>query len=104
MFFQPIEAFYRFDKIRERPVSLVGFLRLYLKPHHWGLFVFFIVFLIGSLIILIFPFLTQALINRGIGSKNLFLVWVLLSAQLFFFLSNSIIEFLRNWIMLNIGT
>ncbi|WP_373060028.1 ABC transporter transmembrane domain-containing protein [Zunongwangia sp. H14] len=52
---------------------------------------------------LIFPFLTQALIDEGIGNQSLRIVYIILLAQIFLFLGNSVIEIIRNWITLYIG-
>lgn len=57
----------------------------------------------GSLLTLIFPFLTQALIDKGIGNQSLSIIYIILFAQIFLFIGNSAIEIIRNWITLYIG-
>lgn len=53
---------------------------------------------------LIFPFLTQAIVDRGIGEKNLNLITLILIAQLFFFLAQLTVEYIRSWILLHINS
>ena len=60
--------------------------------------------LIGSALMLTFPFLTQALIDKGVTPKNLNIIFLLLLAQVFLFIGSTFIEVIRNWISLYIGT
>lgn len=64
----------------------------------------FLMLLIGSVITLVFPFLTQALIDNGVNARNLNLIALILLAQLGLFLGSISIEVVRNWLMLYIGT
>lgn len=60
--------------------------------------------LLGSLLQLVFPFLTQSIVDTGIGSKNISFIWVILIAQLMLLLSRTAIDFIRRRILLHIGT
>lgn len=53
---------------------------------------------------LIFPFLTQAVVDIGIGSKNIEFVWLILMAQLMLLLSKTSVEFIQSKILLHIST
>jgi ATP-binding cassette subfamily B protein len=59
--------------------------------------------LLGSAIQLIFPFLTQSLVDTGINYKNLNFVYLILFAQLSLFLGSRAVEFVRSWLMLHIS-
>lgn len=59
---------------------------------------------LGSGIQLIFPFLTQAMVDVGIGDRNLGFITLILIAQLLLFLSQLAVGFLRSWIMLHINS
>lgn len=59
--------------------------------------------LIGSLLQLIFPFLTQALVDVGIGNRHVGFVTMILMAQLFLFISQLSVGFLRSWILLHVN-
>ncbi len=60
--------------------------------------------LIGSLLQLIFPFLTQAVVDIGIRSADINFIYIILSAQLMLFFSQTTVEFIRNWVLLHINT
>ena len=63
----------------------------------WGL-------LLASLFQLIFPFLTQALVDIGIQNQNLGFIYLILVAQLALFLGQTTVTIIQNWILLHIGT
>jgi ATP-binding cassette subfamily B protein len=58
----------------------------------------------GSLIQLIFPFLTQAIVDTGIKNQNLSFISLILLAQLALFLGLTMVEFIRGWVLLHIST
>lgn len=60
--------------------------------------------LIASCLQLILPFLTQSVVDVGIGSANLNFVYLVLIAQLILFVSRMSVEFIRSWILLHIST
>lgn len=60
--------------------------------------------LVGSLLQLIFPFLTQAIVDIGIGNKNISFIWLILLAQLFLIIGRASIDFIRRRILLHIST
>jgi ATP-binding cassette subfamily B protein len=53
---------------------------------------------------LVFPFLTQKLIDEGVNAKNLNLITILLLAQTTLYLGSIFIEVIRNWLVLYIGS
>jgi ATP-binding cassette subfamily B protein len=75
----------------------------YLKKYNKYIFQIFIGLFVGSLIQLIFPFLTQKLVDKGINLGNLNFVYILLAAQLMLFFSISFISIIRSWLLLYIG-
>ena len=58
----------------------------------------------ASLVQLVFPFLTQAIVDVGINNQDVPFIYLVLLAQLALFLGRIVIEFIRGWIMLHIGT
>ena len=80
------------------------FLLPYLRPHR-ALFVQLALgLLVGSALQLAFPFLTQALVDHGINYRNLGFVHLLLIGGLVLFLSESLVNVLRGWLLLHIGS
>lgn len=59
---------------------------------------------VGSLLQLILPFLSQAVVDIGISGKNLNFVQLVLIAQTMLFLGRMSVEFIRSWILLHITT
>lgn len=103
LFLEPTPKFYDSE---EDSIDYRGFKFLisYLKPHK-KLFAQLIVGLVaGSLIQLIFPFLTQSIVDIGIGTRDIGFIWLILIAQLMLALSAASVDFIRGWILLHLGT
>jgi len=60
--------------------------------------------LIGSCIQLIFPFLTQSIIDVGINNNDIGFIYLILFAQLALVLGRMSVEFIRGWLLLHIGS
>src|SRR5690606_24313715 len=60
--------------------------------------------LAGSILQLIFPFLTQSIVDVGIQNQNMHFIWLVLIAQLFLFFGKTALEFIRSWILLHLST
>lgn len=60
--------------------------------------------LAGSLLQLVFPFLTQSVVDVGIQNQDLNFIYLILIAQIFLFIGRSSIEVIRGWILLHLST
>lgn len=60
--------------------------------------------LLGSAFSLALPFLTQSVVDIGIGTQNVEFIYLILVAQFALFLSSASVEFIRSWILLHIST
>lgn len=58
----------------------------------------------GSILQLIFPFLTQAIVDTGIQGKDIGFVWLVLIAQMMLLFGRTAIDFIRRKILLHIST
>lgn len=76
----------------------------YLNNSKWEISQVFISLIIGSIIQLIFPFLTQSIVDTGINSHNLQYLTIVLLAQLMLVFSKTFIEFIRSRILLELST
>ncbi|WP_281234874.1 peptidase domain-containing ABC transporter [Flavobacterium gelatinilyticum] len=103
LFLEPAEEFYKLIPPKEKRLN-IRYLFNYLKPHKNQLIGLFTMLLLGSAVTLVFPFLTQSLIDNGVNKKNLNLISLILLAQLSLFFGSITIEIIRNWLMLYIGT
>ncbi len=80
------------------------FLFSYLKPHHKFIVQLILGMILGSLLQLIFPFLTQSVVDVGINNRDLNFITLVLIAQLVLFVSQTTVEFIRSWILLHVST
>ncbi len=64
----------------------------------------FVGLLLGSLLQLIFPFLTQSIVDTGINQHNLPFIYLILAAQFMLFFGRTVVEFIRSRILLYIST
>ena len=60
--------------------------------------------LAGSILQLIFPFLTQSVVDVGIQNQNIHFIYMVLAAQLFLFFGKTALELIRSWIILHLST
>lgn len=102
LFLSPTEEFHTHHSPKEQKVTL-RYLFKYLTAYKKQLTTMFLLLLIGSGLTLVFPFLTQNLIDKGVNQKNLSYITVILLAQLGLFLGSITIEIIRNWLMLFVG-
>jgi ATP-binding cassette subfamily B protein len=101
---QPTPEFYaRTDQEPTRRRKL-GFLLGYLRGFEpWFVQVALGMF-VAAVLQLIFPLLTQAVVDHGIATQNLSFVNAVLIAQLALLFSRTVVEFIRNRILFHIGT
>lgn len=60
--------------------------------------------LLGTILQLIAPFLTQSVVDIGINTKNINFINLILIGQLMLFIGSTAVSFIRSWIMLHIST
>ena len=104
MFLEPTPAFYE-KKMDEEPKEersfkfLFGYIKQYRK--YFGQIVLGL--LVGSLLQLILPFLTQSIVDVGIKNQNIGFIWLILLGQLMLTISRTAIDFIRRWLLLHIS-
>ena len=87
-----------------RPQRGLRFFFRYLSPYRQQLVQLVLSMLAVSLLQLIFPFLTQSLVDVGIRDGDLGFITLVLVAQLTVSVSQIAVEFIRSWIMLHVNT
>lgn len=89
----------------DEPESKTGFSFLFrhLKPYRKLMVQVSLGLLASSLLQLIFPFLTQSVVDVGIQNKDIHFLYLVLIGQLFVFLGRSVIEIIRSWILLHLS-
>lgn len=101
---EPTAMFYDRDPDNTHSKKSFRFLLNYIRPHKKYLLQLLAGLLAVSMINLIFPFLTQLLVDGGIGEKRIDLVYLVLASQLFLFLGSTGIELFQNWLLLHVNT
>ena len=81
----------------------LAFISRYLRPYYKELAVMIAAMIVGSVLQLMFPFLAQALVDIGVGSRNIDLIVLILIAQLAVYASQTGSEFVRSWMLLHIN-
>jgi len=97
---EPTAAFYsaQYDKPGRRNIFN------YLLPYKRLVFQLLIGLIVGSLLQLMVPLLTQGIVDIGIHTSNLHFIFVVLLAQVALFAGRLGTDLLRGWILLHIGT
>ena len=84
--------------------SSFRFLLSYLKPHRKYIVQLILGMLLGSMLQLLFPFLTQSIVDVGINNNDINFIYLILIAQLVLFISRMSVDFIRGWILLHLST
>ena len=105
LIFDTTEQFYaQKDTKAVRDRNRVKFLWNYLKKYSRFFTQLILGLLLGSLLQLVFPFLTQAIVDTGVGGKDIGFIWLVLLAEMMLLFSRTTIEFIRSKILLHIST
>ena len=103
MLVETTPQFYETEPIRYEKLSL-WYLSRYVRPYKKMIMQLFLGILGGSILQLIFPFLTQTIVDQGIGHRNMSFIELILVAQLMLVFSRTLIEVIRRCILLHIST
>ena len=91
-----------FDK--EEKLLGFSFLSKYVFRYKRLLWQLIIGLIAASLLQLIFPFLTQSIVDVGIKNQDIHFIYLILFAQLALFIGRTAIEVIRSWILLHLST
>ena len=103
MFIQPTPAFYEQEGEPQKDKRSFRFLFGYVKQYRRYFGQILLGALVGCLLQLVFPFLTQAIVDVGIKQQNLNIIYLILLGQLMLTVSRTTVDFIRRWILLHIG-
>ncbi|MBM6499857.1 peptidase domain-containing ABC transporter [Flavobacterium macrobrachii] len=101
---EPTPKFYQSEFDKEEKAFGFGLLFKYIFPYKSFVVQLIIGLLAGSLLQLIFPFLTQSVVDVGIQNQNIHFIYMVLAAQLFLFFGKTALELIRSWILLHLST
>ena len=106
MFLETTPAFFTYKMEGEKLIKekrsfrfLFGYVKKYRK--YFGQIILGLI--IGSLLQLVLPFLTQSIVDVGIKDQDIGFVWLILLGQLMLTISRTAIDFIRRWLLLHIS-
>lgn len=100
---EPTPAFYKERGDEDKRLKFT-YLFQYLRPYKTYLAQLALAMLTASILSLILPFLTQSVVDKGIGTGNLSFVVMILIAQVVLTLGQMANNLIRNWLMLHMTT
>lgn len=103
MLAQPTPAFFSKRVPGKTERRSFTFLLGYLKRYRYYFGQVFLGLAVGSLLQLLFPFLTQAIVDLGIDHEDLGLIWLILLGQLALVTSQTALDFIQRWILLHVS-
>lgn len=98
---EPTPKFYEEEGDDERRHYGFGYVLKYLRPYRTYIIQILLAMLTASVISLLMPFITQSVVDKGIGTGSLSLIVVLLIAQLTLTLGGLANNLIRSWLMLH---
>lgn len=104
LLFEPTPEFYKHDEDEKQSKLTFTYLLGYLRPYYRYLAQLGLAMLTGSLIGMIFPFLTQSIVDYGITNNDLSFIVMVLVAQVILTLGSTANDMIRSWIMLHVTT
>ena len=106
MFLETTPAFFTYkmkgkENIREKRSFrfLLGYIRQFRR--YFGQIILGLI--VGSLLQIVLPFLTQSIVDIGIKNQDIGFIWLILLGQLMLTISQTVIDFIRRWLLLHIS-
>jgi len=100
----PTPDFNNHEDDTEKQQKNLGYYVRYLFPYKSQLAQLVVAMILGSVLALIAPFLTQAVVDQGIGNNNLSFITLILIAQLVLAITQMGMSFIQTWITLHMNT
>ena len=106
MFLETTPAFFTYQMEGENTQKekrsfkfLLSYVVKYRKTFSWIV----VGLILGSLMQLVLPFLTQSIVDVGIKKHDIGFIWLILLGQLMLTVSRTVIDFVRRWLLLRIS-
>lgn len=101
---EPTSLFFQTKFKENENKASISFLLKYLLKYKRLVIQLIISLLIGSLLTLVFPFLTQSIVDIGIKSQDINVIYLILLAQIMLFTGKMGFDIVRSWILLHLST
>lgn len=107
MFIKPGKEYDEIKQKRNSQISSqklsIGFILNYIKPYRRHLIQIIAGLVIGCVLQLIMPFLTQSIVDIGIKHHDIGFIWLILLGELMIVCGRTAIDFTRRWLLLHIS-
>lgn len=101
---EPTPAFYN-NGPQKKSLSVLQSFMHYLKPYYRSYLPQLVLgMFMASVLSLLFPFLTQILVDKGINQQDKSFIFLILVSQLTLFAGSSAIEIIRAWLLLHMNS
>ncbi len=99
----PTERFYNYGTEPVHEKRSFRFLFGYIKQYRKYFAQIILGLLLGCILQLIMPFLTQAIVDLGIKHKDIGFIWLILLGELMIVIGRTATDFIRRWLLLHIS-
>ncbi len=103
MFLNPTPLFYDNSNDGIKRQRSFRFLFGYIKQYRRYFAQIILGLLLGSVLQLVLPFLTQSIVDVGIRNNDIGFIWLVLIGQLMLTFSRTAVDFIRRWLLLHIS-
>lgn len=103
MFLNPTEKFGEIQSQELAERRSFSFLFSYIAKYRKYFIQIILGLLLGCVLQLVMPFLTQSIVDIGITHKNINFVWLVLIGELMIVTARTITDFIRRWLLLHIS-
>ena len=103
MFLEPTPEFHAMEVGMEESRRSFRFLMGYFKRYRASFSLIVLGLVIGCILQLLMPFLTQAIVDKGIKNNDIGLVWLILIGELMIVLGRAVAGFMRSRILLSVS-
>lgn len=103
MFFNPTPKFGSIKETKESKRNDIKFLLGYLKEYKRFFIQIVSGLVLGCILQLIFPFLTQSIVDVGIKNSNIKFIWLVLLGEFCIIIGSTATDFIRRWLLLHVS-
>ncbi|MDE7179745.1 MAG: peptidase domain-containing ABC transporter [Muribaculaceae bacterium] len=103
MFFEPTAEFEKRREEKEQGRRSFGFLWKYAVRYRHFFFQIILSLLLGCVLQLVLPFLTQWIVDTGIRHSDIRFIWLVLLGELMIVAGRTVTDFIRRWLLLHIS-
>ncbi|ROS88792.1 peptidase domain-containing ABC transporter [Bacteroides acidifaciens] len=103
MIFNPPHKIIKINECNGIKKRSLRFILGYIKQYQKHIFQIFVGLLLGCILQLIMPFLTQWIVDIGIRHKDIGFIWLVLLGELMIVIGRTATDFIRRWLLLHIS-